>query len=464
MSSSEKISIQDSIQKVRNLLAEDKAISSSLKAAIETIILALTLLMDKYYKNSQNSHKPPSTDLKPKPKPAFPKKRKKREHPGSTIQVQNPDKIVLHKNRKCSCCGEKLGENNLISICKRQVIDIEIKRVVTEHQVEKMLCDCGKESVSKFPEGLMRQVQYSSNIKAQVCYLYATQMLSYNRIALHLSAVCNINISEATIFNFLQEAYHRLEFWEESALDYIYNSKSLYVDETGMKVSQILHWVHTYSTELVTLMFLHSKRGGKAIEDINILENYSGVMVHDCWAPYLGIEGHHGLCGAHLIRELNNASENPNQTWALKIKKLLIEANDRVKKNKSQKLSQQNFIRFAAKYDKIIKLGMKQTLFKPENAFAKESKKEKKSKALLKRLDIHRDSVLRFAKNSDVAFTNNLAERDLRMNKVKQKVSGCFRSFMAGQMYCRLRSYLLSKQKEGIDCLTAIQDIFSNSA
>ncbi len=266
-------------------------------------------------------------------------------------------------------------------------------------------------------------------------------------------------ISEATLLKFILRLHEALADWESSSIALILNAPAINVDETSLRTDKKNHWIHVYSAGDLTLKFLHRKRGKEAIEDINIIPRYGGVIIHDCWASYLSY-GHceHGLCGSHLLRELTFVTESNGYSWAKNMKRLLQEACYTVSKSKRKKLTAKAYANLQKRYRNILTRGEKEL---PVIPLKQNSKRGKIAKSdahnLWERLKKHESAVLLFAQNSNVSFTNNRAERDLRMAKVKQKVSGCFRTELYAMAYCRISSYLQTMANKGHNPLIAIQ-------
>ena len=230
----------------------------------------------------------------------------------------------------------------------------------------------------------------------------------------------------------------------------------IHVDETSMKVGGKKYWIHVYSAGDITLKFIHPKRGSEAIEDIGIIPRYGGTIIHDCWASYLSYNNcDHGLCGSHLLRELTFIVESNGYRWATNIKALLKETAKIVSKRKRKKLSEREYKNLQKRYRNILTRGERELpeVVKKTNSRGKLAKSDAHN--LWDRLKIHENSVLMFAKYDHVSFTNNRAEQDLRMNKVKQKISGSFRSYLYSQAYCRIFSYIKTKGNEGINSMIA---------
>jgi transposase len=249
-----------------------------------------------------------------------------------------------------------------------------------------------------------------------------------------------------------------LEAWENNAKKQLMNSTCIHVDETSLRVDKKNYWVHVYSSGDITVKFLHEKRGTEAIEAIGIIPYYGGVIIHDCWASYLSY-GHldHGLCGSHLLRELTFIIDSNQYRWAKKMKHLLQKLCKIVSTRKEKCLTVDEYLKAERIYKKIITTGEKEMPPIPEKKTKRRGKIAKSdAHNLWERLQKHEKSVLLFAKLAYVPFTNNRAERDLRMTKVKQKVSGCFRSEKYAKAFCRISSYLQTMKNKDINPLIAI--------
>jgi len=259
------------------------------------------------------------------------------------------------------------------------------------------------------------------------------------------------------------QLHQALDTWEQSAIEQILAMPAMHVDETSLRVNKKNHWIHVCSSGDITLKFLHPKRGLEAIEAIGVIPRYGGVVIHDCWASYLSYDHcSHGLCGSHLLRELTFIVDSNGYAWAANIKRLLQETCAIVSKRKRKKLTQGEYKNLQKRYRNILTRGAKELPPIPPRQNGKRGRVAKSdAHNLWERLKQYETAVLLFAKLSHVAFTNNRAERDLRMSKVKQKVSGCFRTLKYAEAYCRISSYLQTMANQGYNPLVAIQLAFS---
>jgi transposase-like protein len=284
-------------------------------------------------------------------------------------------------------------------------------------------------------------------------------MVALNRVQKQISAMIGTVIAEATLLKFIWRLNQSLKTWEAKAIEKILQAPTIHVDETSFRVDKKKYWIHVYSAGGTTLKLLHRKRGKMAIVDLNIIPRYGGVIIHDCWASYLSYDHcGHGLCGSHLLRELTFIVDSNGYQWARNMKKLLLENCRKVAERKEKCLTAKEYANLQKRYRNIITRGGKEL---PDIPPKPEGKRGKMAKSdahnLWERFQKYETAILLFAKEPHVPFTNNRAERDLRMAKVKQKVSGCFRRKQYAQAYCRISSYLQTMANQGINPLVAIQ-------
>jgi hypothetical protein len=284
-------------------------------------------------------------------------------------------------------------------------------------------------------------------------------MLSLKRVQQSIQTLVGLVISEATILKYVMQMHQALERWEQSAIEKLLAMPALHVDETSLRVEKRNHWIHVCSAGEVTLKCLHPKRGMEAMEATGIIPRYGGIIIHDCWASYLAYDHcGHGLCGAHLLRELTFIVDAEGYAWAKNMKRLLQQTCQLVSKRKRKQLNRREYANLRKRYRNILTRGVKELPAIPPRQNGKRGRVAKSdAHNLWERLKDHESAVLRFAKEAYVPFTNNRAERDLRMSKVKQKVSGCFRKREFAEAYCRISSYLQTMANRGYNPLVAIQ-------
>ena len=360
----------------------------------------------------------------------------------------------------CERCGEDLADTACTGRERRTLIDIVFEKVVRHADAQIKHCPrCHAETRARFPHEMPGPLQYGPGIKAYVVHLLIAQMLSLKRVAQSMHALIGRTLSEATLLGYVAQLHHALAQWESQAIERLLASPAMHVDETSLRVDRKNHWIHVYSAGTLTVKCLHPKRGREAIEAIGIIPRYGGVTVHDCWASYLSYTHcDHALCGAHLLRELAFIVDAHDYAWAKRMKRLLLGACQRVSKRDDKTLSANEYKTLQKRYRTILTQGARELPPIPPRQNAQRGKVAKShAHNLWERLKNYETAVLRFAKHPDVAFTNNRAERDLRMSKVKQKVSGCFRTRKYAQAYCRISSYLQSMANQGYNPLVAIQ-------
>lgn len=364
----------------------------------------------------------------------------------------------------CPCCGENLNGVASAEYERRTKIDIIFEKVVSHVDAEIKVCPrCKMQSKGRFPEDMKGPLQYGPGIKGYVVNLLVAQMISLKRVQQMVRTLIGRALSEATILKYVIQLHHALQVWEQCAIERLLQMPAVHVDETSLRVDRKKHWIHVYSAGDITLKFLHPKRGLEAIEQIGIIPRYGGVVIHDCWQSYLSYDHcSHGLCGSHLLRELTFIVDSNGYRWASNIKRLLQQTCAIVTKRESKQLTEKAYKNLQKRYRNILTRGEKELPPIPPKQNGKKGKVAKSdAHNLWERLKKHETAVLFFAKDSHVPFTNNRAERDLRMSKVKQKVSGCFRTIKYAEAYCRLSSYLQTMANKGYNPLVAIQMAFS---
>jgi len=364
----------------------------------------------------------------------------------------------------CEVCGEDLSHTACQGHERRTKIDIVFEKVVEHTDAEIKQCPCcGTTQKGHFPADLHGPLQYGNGLKAFVINLLVAQMVALKRVQALVHSMIGELLSEASLLKFVLRLYQALEPWEHQAVAQLLANSAIHVDETSFRVDGKNHWIHVYSAGDITLKCLHRKRGKTAIEDINIIPRYGGKIIHDCWASYLSYTHlGHGLCGSHLLRELTFIVEANAYPWARNMKRLLKESCIKVASSERKCLSAREYANLQKRYRNILTRGEKQLPPIPPRPSGKRGKLAKSdAHNLWERMKTHEAAVLLFAKDPYVAFTNNRAERDLRMAKVKQKVSGCFRTEQYAKAYCRISSYLQTMANKGHNPLIAIQMAFA---
>ena len=457
------LSISETLANAKRLLAEEKTISPALKAVMEVILVMLQTLMERMNVTSQNSSKPPSQDPHRKKKAAKNEGSKnpggQQGHVGKVLaKVETPDEIQIIDWDKAQL---PVGEYEEAGYCTRQVIDLRISRHVIEYRAQILKNQKGQLLTAAFPDGVGRPVQYGQGLKANVVYQSMFQLVPYNRIEDYFANEVNVKISQGSIYNFNKEAYEKLERFESFVKQKLIASPVLNGDETGINIKGKGAWLHLCANERFTYFFAHQKRGREAMDAMDVLPNFQGVLCHDHWRPYFIYTCAHALCNAHHLRELTWAHEQAQQTWAGEMKILLMEMNKATQATGT--LTPKEADKYYEHYRAIIAKGKIEcplVVRSTEGTSKRGRVKQSKARNLLDRLSDFETETLRFAHAVDVPFTNNLAENNIRMTKVQQKISGCFRSLDNAQIFCRIRSYISTCRKHGIAITEALKLLF----
>lgn len=442
--------------------------------ALVDITLALQKHVDdleaRLAKNSQNSSKPPSSDgyIKPAPK-SLRKKSGLRSggqsgHAGSTLlPASKPDFIIVHHLKRCPCgCGANLRRQPVLRHEKRQVFDLPPQKlVVTEHRVEIKLCPkSGREVSAAFPINVNAPTQYGARFNAWLVYLRGQQLIPLERISQMSADLFGRLISEATVQAAVTAAYHALAGFEARVADLIIQAPIAHADETGLRVAGSPYWLHVVSTKSLTWYGVHKQRGSDAIKHFALLPRFTGRLIHDCLGAYFNLECIHGLCNAHLLRELTFLHEVLHQKWAKRMLDLLIRMHRSVAacKARAGPSAAPQLAAWTRKYQAVMREGFSEN---PElqplpGPRRRGRPKHTKAQNLLLRFRQHESSVLAFLQDFQVPFSNNQAEQDLRMMKVQQKISGAFRTLEGAQTFARIRTYLSTARKNKRDVFQEI--------
>ncbi len=429
-------------------------------------------------KNSRNSSKPPSSDGYGKPKPKSQRKTSGKRsggqpgHKGHTLdQVEEPDEIIEHGIEHCTGCGQDLSSTPASGYEKRQVFDIPPppKIQVSEHRAEIKTCPCCQNrNKAIFPEQVSQPVQYGNRIQATATYLNQYQLLPYKRLQEYFQDVHGLHLSQGTLRNILKRGHAHLEQFSDDAKAAVSASEVGHFDETGMRVIESLHWFHVASTDSITCYFIHPRRGTVAMKDMGILDEFGGYAVHDHYSSYYQFDLYHVACNAHQLRELIHAHEQHEQQWAQKLISCLLEAKAEIELAIEQghaALCDERVRYYDNRYSRILREGRHELpeLTSPEKP-KKGRKAQHKVKNLHDRLVQHKHETLAFIYDLTVPFDNNQGERDIRMAKTRQKISGCFRSLSGAETFCRIRGYISTARKQGRNIYDALHDAFESNA
>jgi len=465
---------------VRVLLDMDRRIHTleqqvqDLTARLDASERRVRQLEEQVAQDSHNSSKPPSSDglAKPKPKSLRPPSTRptggQPGHPGQTLHmVAEPDRTVRHPVARCAGCGRSLAQQAPDRVERRQVFDLpEPQLEVTEHQAEVKTCACGCVNRAAFPPEAAAPVQYGLRVKSVAVYLKEYQLLPFDRLAEIMRDLfaCH-TLSEGTLANFSVACSQRLEPVDALIRELAAKAGVAGFDETGVRATGSLHWLHTVSTRGLTWYFAHKRRGRAAMDAADILPDFQGRAVHDFWSSYLKYDCDHAFCNAHLLRELIFLWEEQNQTWAKTMIDHLLAIKTAVDTARTAELAAlpaEDRDRFLQRYLRIVEAGYAQNPVAESSASPQRRGRRKQSKArnLLDRFRDHPDSILAFMRDFAVPFDNNRSERDLRMMKLRQKISGTFRNFDALVDFCRIRGYVSTARKNGLNALDALQRVF----
>ena len=446
-----------------------------LTVMVHTLSARVQELEAQLRKDSHNSSKPPSSDgLARKPKSLRKSSGRKpggqAGHEGTTLKrVATPDVTVRHPlPEHCDRCGANLGaQADALVEDRRQVFDLVQPVVqVTEHLGYELLCQCGQHHRSLFPQNVSAPVQYGPVIKSTLVYLTQGQLLPMKRTAQIMSDLFGVKLSAGSVHTSITEAAQTLAPSVMQIAEALIASPVVHFDETGQRVGARLRWLHSAGTSLLTWYGAHDKRGKIAMDDFGILPRFKGSAVHDGWMSYRDYTCIHGLCNAHHLRELIYLEETTEQTWPRKMIDFLLQAKDHADAAKlaQRPLASAQINALRRQYNVILTQGEDDN---PRLAHAKIKQrgriKQSPAVNLLRRLREYADDVLRFLTDPRVPFDNNLAERDIRMPKLKQKTSGCFRTVTGAESFCTIRSYLATLRKQGRNVFHALTLAFQGN-
>lgn len=459
------------------LLAKIEALTAvvqTLQLENELLKIENATLKEQLRKNSGNSSKPPSSDgyAKPAPKSRRTKSGKnaggQSGHTGKGLSLlHTPDETIRYEPEICEHCGATLeGEPGRVAHT-RYTMDIEVLvKVIAHHTISKTCGICKMETVGHFPEEIKATVQYGLNLSALAIALNTSGMMSINRTHEILAGVFGIPISTGTISSMVKNCAEKVRETVANIKTALSQKAVVHFDETGLRVASKLHWAHNASDQDLTYITVETKRGMIGINDSGVLPDFRGTAVHDCWAPYFSYPCKHALCNAHLLRELAAVTENTQQKWAEDFSLLLLQMKERKEQlldEGDNQMSPTCLQDFSIQYDRLLERAKldNPVCVKPDGRRGRI--KKGKTRCLIERLEKYKGQVCLFILDFAVPFDNNQAERDIRMFKVKQKVSGCFRTLEGATDFAKIMSYLSSARKHGVLAFQAVKLALMNT-
>jgi transposase len=412
--------------------------------------------------NSRNSSRPPSTDGPAKPvRKCLRTKTGRRPggqlgHPGNTLQpVAKPDHVLVHPLNRCTCgcCqGCSLAAVPVLGYEKRQVFELPQKPLeVSEHRAEIKCCPVsGVRVVAAFPPQVNAPAQYGPRFRGQMVYLHHEHFLPYTRLTQICEVLYGQPLSEATVVTASERLYTHLAPFEHRLWVLLPKAAANNCDETGMRVAGKLYWLHVVSNARLTFYGVHPKRGRQAMDYFDILPRCRNFLIHDHFKAYYTYEQClHALCNAHHLRELKFLSEEQHELWAAELSQFLLDLHQRCQRRGM--LGERAFKKVLAAYHRILAKGRRRHPRQPGRGA------QSKAANLLDRLEEFDWDVLAFSVFEEVPFTNNGGEQDLRMEKVQQKISGCFRTLHGARVFARIRSYISTCRKQKRNLLEELE-------
>lgn len=455
---------QEQLHTQSQLIAEQGAMITLLESRIE-------FLENNQKKDSSNSSKPPSSDIgKPQRTQSLRTRSGKKPggqhgHAGETLAFSTtPNETKVHSVEHCECCGKNILAVKASDYDRRQVFDIPpIEMLVTEHRGEIKNCPhCHTVNRAVFPQEVSQPLQYGSNVQQLAVYFTQYQLLPYGRTSEIFKDLFGHSLSQSFLVNNNNRCADKLEPFITNLKEVLLNQPVLHVDETGFYFEGQRNWLHTICTDKYSYYAPHNKRGSEAMYDMGVLPFYKGRLIHDFWKAYNEFECAHGLCNVHHLRDLTFCHEIEKSSWASDVKQLLLDLNEKVtiaKKDQGAKSLNKGQLRYwYQKYDNLMQGGLQMHPLAEKVKGKRGCAKKSKTQNMLARFINYKEQILAFTKNFLVPFGNNLAEQAIRMMKVKQKVSGCFRSKQGAKNFATTRSYIATAKKQGIPIMQALAD------
>jgi transposase len=460
-----------SYEELKELVAAQQLVIEQQRAHIAGLEARIVELERRVGRTPRNSSMPPSAEGLSKP-PAnraerrAQKKRRPGKQPGDEghhlAQVSDPDEVITHRPRRCARCEGDLSEAEIVSLERRQVFEVPQTRAhVTEHRLAKVRCSCGAETKAPAPPEATAPACYGPGVRALAVYLSVYQHVPYDRLTEIFVDVLSMPVSVGAITAMVAEAGGGLGLFLDVVADLLKDAPAVHFDETGGRVEGSLHWIHVACTSLYTLLYCHQRRGTAAMDEMGVIAKLTGVAVHDGWKPYRSYDVVHALCNAHHIRELAGVVEHFDQDWADQMIDLLLDAKEAVEAASARgrnRLDDTDLHSIRVRYGKLVAKG--RAANEQPSAVADGKWYQNTAVNLLDRLDTQRDDVLRFAADFGVPFDNNQGERDIRMVKLQQKISGSWRTKTGADHFCAIRSYVSTMKKHRYDVLAGLRQLF----
>jgi len=473
------MSLEEENERLREQLAQrDERIQqqSLLIEQMQERIAVLTQqvkdLQDRLAKDSHNSSLPPSSDRFVRQPKSLRKKSEQQSggqegHPGATLRFcEKPDEVIEHRVSVCASCQQDLRQVPACVTLRRQVVDMPSPHlIVQEHRAEQKQCPrCQHVTLASFPPTVTAPIQYGPRIGAITVYLTQQQLLPLERTCEVLSDLLGVQMSEATVGELIQRTACQLAGVEQQIKEALISAAVIHQDETGVRVAGKGYWQHVTSTARLTHYHVDASRGQEALNAIGILPLFKGISIHDGWASYFLYACEHALCLVHVLRELVFQAEEQGALWAAELKDLLLsmkEATQQARAQGKRWLDPLEVLDWERAFLHLLDEGDHLTPRATAPPGSKGRVKQSAARNLLDRLRKQQQAVFCFLEDLRVDFDNNLAERDLRMIKVQQKVSGCFRSLAGAQAFSRIRGYVSTLRKQGLPLLPALQATLS---
>lgn len=456
------------IQQLETVLEQEHIVMQQMQEQIASLTQHVTSLQERHAKDSHNSSLPPSSDRFTRKTKSLRQKSEKKSggqegHPGISLHWSSlPDEIILKPVEQCEACQHDLHDVAVCHVERRQVHDVPPPRpIVQEYRAEQKQCPvCHHITAAGFPQAVSAPMQYGPTIGAVAVYLVQQQLLPLARAAEVMADLLGVPMSEGTICPLIQRCATNLLGVEEQIKDALVKAEVIHQDETGLSVLGKRYWMHVTSTKTLTHYHVDQSRGQKALEAIGMLPKFQGISIHDRWGSYFLYGCEHALCLVHLLRDLVFLAEEQHAVWAVELKELLLDMKDATEQARGEGkhwLHPLEVVAWEAACLRVLDEGDRVTPRATAPPGKKGRCKQSAARNLLDSLRKHQKAVFSFLEDLRVDFDNNLAERDLRMVKVQQKVSGCFRSIAGAQAFSRIRGYLSTLRKQGIPLLAALQ-------